>query len=517
MGSLTVMPRKGLSPRVRGNPTPEAACTKPKGSIPACAGEPPASARWGGICKVYPRVCGGTRQSPTGTGQGIGLSPRVRGNPELIPFSSPRKRSIPACAGEPDAAGGYWKATKVYPRVCGGTSGGLVAAACACGLSPRVRGNRGRQHGRVRVRRSIPACAGEPWRFSSKPAPDAVYPRVCGGTHQRKTSSLAGMGLSPRVRGNRGDSARNPRRTRSIPACAGEPRPSILPPSRVAVYPRVCGGTGTLRRHYQTTPGLSPRVRGNRQRLAAADMAAGSIPACAGEPRARPVCGDTGQVYPRVCGGTHGAANLDGHPVGLSPRVRGNPGAGVLQSPANGSIPACAGEPCRAGNCARCGEVYPRVCGGTRCCARPRGSSDGLSPRVRGNPSAALRTIVWWRSIPACAGEPARFENQDVVPKVYPRVCGGTLRRRSEAGRCRGSIPACAGEPRAKMPRYCSRAVYPRVCGGTIGVCALRYRHNGLSPRVRGNRRSLLRQPPGCRSIPACAGEPWRVRLFWLR
>ena len=70
-------------------------------------------------------------------------------------------------------------------------------------------------------------------------------------------------------------------------------------------------------------------------------------------------------VYPRVCGGTcelePGTAAL----AGLSPRVRGNPGPGRGGDTGDGSIPACAGEPCRGGNGRGLRRVYPRVCGGT--------------------------------------------------------------------------------------------------------------------------------------------------------
>ena len=71
----------------------------------------------------------------------------------------------------------------------------------------------------------------------------AVYPRVCGGTKSNPAPMRQSEGLSPRVRGNRGDELRGVFRRRSIPACAGEPEPP--PPSNPAlqVYPRVCGGT----------------------------------------------------------------------------------------------------------------------------------------------------------------------------------------------------------------------------------------------------------------------------------
>ena len=50
-------------------------------------------------------------------------------------------RSIPACAGEPDAAALSVYHSTVYPRVCGGTDCSITVRADSAGLSPRVRGN----------------------------------------------------------------------------------------------------------------------------------------------------------------------------------------------------------------------------------------------------------------------------------------------------------------------------------------------------------------------------------------
>ena len=215
-------------------------------------------------------------------------------------------------------------------------------------------------------------------------------------------------GLSPRVRGN----------LRSYTAFHGTGR----------VYPRVCGGTR-----------YSERCRNQRKR---------SIPACAGEPRCFPLRPDL--------------------LVGLSPRVRGNRECPVVRLPVGRSIPACAGEPDRLFHPSRASTVYPRVCGGTarlistlllirvypRVCggtlaARlPIMLHEGLSPRVRGNPSRLRR---YWgrlrRSIPACAGEPRSVHPAHVPLEVYPRVCGGTV----------GTHGECQEASR----------VYPRVCGGT--------------------------------------------------
>ena len=51
-----------------------------------------------------------------------------------------------------------------------------------------------------------------------------VYPRVCGGTDLLTDEALDRVGLSLRVRGNRGGPDFLRHRVRSIPACAGEPR-----------------------------------------------------------------------------------------------------------------------------------------------------------------------------------------------------------------------------------------------------------------------------------------------------
>ena len=92
--------------------------------------------------------------------------------------------------------------SRVYPRVCGGTSDALVSLPASTGLSPRVRGNLNDLSDPASEPGSIPACAGEPgWPLPLPPA-YRVYPRVCGGTTLRVPAQENDMGLSPRVRGN---------------------------------------------------------------------------------------------------------------------------------------------------------------------------------------------------------------------------------------------------------------------------------------------------------------------------
>ncbi len=281
---------------------------------------------------------------PIGTGA-QGLSPRVRGN-QLGPYRRAGiERSIPACAGEPPVGHADRSVALVYPRVCGGTVSGLQEAEVTGGLSPRVRGNPDAGHHRPDAGGSIPACAGEPLRLASGPPSGRVYPRVCGGTSPPAGSTFASKGLSPRVRGNPLLYPVEALPHRSIPACAGEPETSCVQQGLLQVYPRVCGGTNWVPIGAPVLRGLSPRVRGNPPYLAVEVRRDGSIPACAGEPcrpRAPP---PRAGVYPRVCGGTSFTCTTPAEGTGLSPRVRGNPRTAKVATGNDGSIPACAGEP----------------------------------------------------------------------------------------------------------------------------------------------------------------------------
>ena len=111
-----------LSPRVRGNLVREGGTRAGLRSIPACAGEPSPPCATQGILRVYPRVCGGTRYPGRGEGRDPGLSPRVRGNRVMFGRRNEMKGSIPACAGEPPSARLPRHPSAVYPRVCGGTT-----------------------------------------------------------------------------------------------------------------------------------------------------------------------------------------------------------------------------------------------------------------------------------------------------------------------------------------------------------------------------------------------------------
>ena len=193
------------------------------------------------------------------------------------------------------------------------------------------------------------------------------------------------------------------------------------------VYPRACGGTIIAEMDEKNKAGLSPRVRGNHS-----------------ESRANWVLT---RVYPRACGGT--APGLPGPPggPGLSPRVRGNLGLRVPKTSNERSIPARAGEPFPKNVFLNIMRVYPRACGGTtpRYTAGPW--YQGLSPRVRGNLHQQVPTLYQMGSIPARAGEPPRTPLPEPSPRVYPRACGGTHSRCCRAPQLQGLSPRVRGNP----------------------------------------------------------------------
>ena len=73
------------------------------------------------------------------------------------------------------------------------------------------------------------------------------------------------------MRGNRFGMAIGEPPPRSIPAYAGEPPADVVAGESWKVYPRVCGGTGCVLADDHALPGLSPRMRGNRNLSSQAD------------------------------------------------------------------------------------------------------------------------------------------------------------------------------------------------------------------------------------------------------
>ena len=290
-----------------------------------------------------------------------------------------------------------------------------------------------------------------------------------GGTLTGANSVATGEGRSPRARGNPRSNWRSRSTPGTIPACAGEPTSAI---GVALVVSRL---------------GRSPRARGNHEAQRRRVRASGTIPACAGEPicafRAGVCVGDD----PRVRGGTVRPTLCVHHAGGRSPRARGNHNFSRAAELAKGTIPACAGEPFCHGSSSLLYGDDPRVRGGTRFGGHTSSGARGRSPRARGNRTRSGVALDRWGTIPACAGEPRSPWRSPCESRDDPRVRGGTMRTGTaksaisgrsprargnlplerEEVRGIGTIPACAGEPRTACCHRSGRRDDPRVRGGT--------------------------------------------------
>ncbi len=151
-----------------------------------------------------------------------------------------------------------------------------------------------------------------------------VYPRVYGEASRHSSAHERTSGLSPRVRGSRNRPDPRSLPGRSIPACTGKPSKSRTNRSSVAVYPRVYGEASVSSRIPMVRRGLSPRVRGSLSIGSVCPMLTRSIPACTGKPTRPDRPRRSRQVYPRVYGEAAWPVTAENAALGLSPRVRGS-------------------------------------------------------------------------------------------------------------------------------------------------------------------------------------------------
>ncbi len=152
----------GLSPRLRGNQRTAGFPIRWSRSIPALTGKPTPRFSVFPPPRVYPRAYGETpamRAPPTSQG---GLSPRLRGNRHGHLRRADDQGSIPALTGKPCYAYCPTCCDRVYPRAYGETDTRDRLPWSGGGLSPRLRGNPELWVAFILHRRSIPALTGKP-------------------------------------------------------------------------------------------------------------------------------------------------------------------------------------------------------------------------------------------------------------------------------------------------------------------------------------------------------------------
>ena len=233
------------------------------GSIPAWAGKPNRRAVSSAATSVHPRVGGETETELEDQRLADGPSPRGRGNPSDVTVYLKSFGSIPAWAGKPQHSSVCDPTRTVHPRVGGETDAVAIEALNGVGPSPRGRGNPHRRASTPSMVRSIPAWAGKPPRDCEACGPSTVHPRVGGETGRGESAGGVRGGPSPRGRGNHLIGGYQASHRRSIPAWAGKPLSAAFASASTAVHPRVGGETDRSTVATALTRGPSPRGRGN--------------------------------------------------------------------------------------------------------------------------------------------------------------------------------------------------------------------------------------------------------------
>jgi len=236
------------------------------------------------VGRVDPRMRGGAIDLGMSDGQRQGRSPHARGSLRVVIGSASEAGSIPACAGEPKLPFAALVTATVDPRMRGGATTLAAGLYAHWGRSPHARGSQKLPKFSANGFGSIPACAGEPLRWTTWRCSRRVDPRMRGGAQSSTASTGWNRGRSPHARGSRSLRQRRCAGGGSIPACAGEPRPLTVTLPIAKVDPRMRGGAKLILPSRDLTYGRSPHARGSRKRTSSCSPIWGSIPACAGEP-----------------------------------------------------------------------------------------------------------------------------------------------------------------------------------------------------------------------------------------
>ena len=165
----------------------------------------------------------------------------------------------------------------------------------------------------------------------------------------------------------------------------------------------------------RSVTGLSPLARGTHTQVAIPPARARFIPAGAGNTVILAAWKKTLAVYPRWRGEHVAVRCWTGPSCGLSPLARGTPTSRHYFSQARRFIPAGAGNTHGREIATPSRTVYPRWRGEHSSIYASLNKSNGLSPLARGTQRAREHRFVWWRFIPAGAGNTGGIQRSTSV------------------------------------------------------------------------------------------------------
>ena len=272
----------GSSPLSRGIPCGDTPTRCPMGIIPALAGNTCPRTRHGGIHPDHPRSRGEYPTPATKSTYKQGSSPLSRGIPGEAIQQAQHVRIIPALAGNTSITKFRIPSSRDHPRSRGEYEVVMPEPSMKLGSSPLSRGIRPARPTRRSRRGIIPALAGNTGDVAWCGPGTADHPRSRGEYVTTGAAEESGIGSSPLSRGILHHAARDVRVRRIIPALAGNtcsPRRKTHPPGD---HPR---SRGEYLEAYGLTVwqlGSSPLSRGIHQTHPHPPRCVGIIPALAG-------------------------------------------------------------------------------------------------------------------------------------------------------------------------------------------------------------------------------------------
>ena len=320
---IPLHPPPGSSPRTRGTASAPRWPPAETRFIPAHAGNSSSADMGRALNTVHPRARGEQCAAAWDAAWAAGSSPRTRGTVPMDGLRPGTSRFIPAHAGNSFNSSASDMGQPVHPRARGEQVSGVTSSNVSGGSSPRTRGTVTDSRRGFPRRRFIPAHAGNSSTPCASAAPCSVHPRARGEQSGACRRGGRVNGSSPRTRGT---VQRQPQRGHShrfIPAHAGNRATAPRTTTTRAVHPRARGEQRLHRWCGPTKNGSSPRTRGTVQAVHTLQVAGRFIPAHAGNRLWHRSQALRGAVHPRARGEQKLVDYAPGGITGSSPRTRG--------------------------------------------------------------------------------------------------------------------------------------------------------------------------------------------------
>ena len=154
----------------------------------------------------------------------VGSSPHVWGTLQSMLSGTDFPGIIPACAGNTVSSGRHHRAKRDHPHIRREHFIETRRAVRFKGSSPHARGTRRPHAARLPRRRIIPACAGNTCAAGRATPWPRDHPRMRGEHPSTHAVPPPSGGSSPHARGTHGRDARGRGGSGIIPACAGNTR-----------------------------------------------------------------------------------------------------------------------------------------------------------------------------------------------------------------------------------------------------------------------------------------------------